>query len=80
MTMVQTRSKLCEAVSDQARKHFGDRVFESQIPRSVAIAESPLEGAPIVIAQKPTKSNPASKAYWDFAKEADERIRSLRKN
>ncbi len=79
MTMVQTRSKLCETVSEQARKHFGERVFEAQIPRSVAIAESPLEGAPIVIAQKPNKSNPASKAYWDFAKEADDRIRSFTK-
>jgi cellulose biosynthesis protein BcsQ len=52
-------------------------VFESQIPRSVAIAESPLEGAPIVIAQKPTKSNPASQSYWEFAKEADERIKAI---
>ena len=77
MTMVQTRSKLCETVSDQARKHFGDRVFETQIPRSVSIAESPLEGAPIVIAQKPSKSNPASEAYWKFAKEADSRIRDI---
>jgi chromosome partitioning protein len=77
LTMVQARSKLCEAVTEQARKHFGDRVFETQIPRSVAIAESPLEGAPIVIAQKPTKSNPASMTYWDFAREADARIRAI---
>ena len=33
MTMVQSRSKLCETVTEQARKHFGDRVFDSQIPR-----------------------------------------------
>ena len=77
MTMVQSRSKLCETVTEHARKHFGDRVFESQIPRSVAIAESPLEGAPIVIAQKPNKSNPASKSYWEFAREADDRIRAI---
>lgn len=77
MTMVQARSKLCETVSDQARSHFGERVFDTQIPRSVAIAESPLEGAPIVIAQNPNKSNPASEAYWSFAKEADSRIRSI---
>ena len=74
MTMVQTRSKLCETVTEHARKHFGDRVFDSQIPRSVSIAESPLEGAPIVIAQKPNKTNSASRAYWEFAKEADSRI------
>lgn len=77
LTMVQARSKLCETVSDQARKHFGDQVFETQIPRSVAIAESPLEGAPIVIAQKPSKSNPASVSYWEFATEADARIREI---
>ena len=77
MTMVQSRSKLCERVTEHARKHFGDRVFDSQIPRSVAIAESPLEGAPIVIAQKPSKSNPASQSYWEFAREADGRIRAI---
>ncbi|MBN28838.1 MAG: hypothetical protein CMB33_03070 [Euryarchaeota archaeon] len=77
MTMVQSRSKLCETVTEHARKHFGDRVFDSQIPRSVAIAESPLEGAPIVIAQKPSKSNRASQSYWEFAREADGRIRSI---
>ena len=77
MTMVQSRSKLCETVTQHARKHFGDRVFESQIPRSVAIAESPLEGAPIVIAQKPNKSNRASQSYWEFAREADGRIRAI---
>ena len=77
MTMVQSRSKLCETVTEEARKHFGERVFETHIPRSIAIAESPLEGAPIVIAQKPTKSNPASKSYLEFAREADIRIRSI---
>ena len=77
MTMVQTRSKLCETVTEHARKHFGDRVFDTQIPRSVAIAESPMEGVPIVIAKKPTKSNPASRSYWEFAKEADGRIRTI---
>ncbi|MCS5626806.1 MAG: ParA family protein [Planctomycetes bacterium] len=77
LTMVQARSKLCETVTEQARKHFGDDVFEAQIPRSVAIAESPLEGAPIVIAQKPTKSNPASESYWAFVREADARIRAI---
>ena len=77
MTMVQARSNLCEAVTKQARSHFGDRVFETQIPRSVAIAESPLEGAPIVITQKPNNSNPASVAYWSFAKEADHRIKAI---
>ncbi len=80
LTMVQTRSKLCETVSEQARKHFGDHVFKTQIQRSVSIAESPLEGAPIVITQKPTNANQGSKAYWSLAKEADIRINKILNN
>jgi len=77
LTMVQTNSNLGETVAEQARKHFGDRVFETAIQRSVAIAEAPLEGAPIVIAKKPNKSNPGSKAYWDLAREVDARIERI---
>jgi len=80
LTMVQTRSKLCETVTEQARKYFGDRVFTTQIARSISIAESPLEGAPIVIAKKPNKSNPASQNLWEFAKEADLRIQRIQGN
>mgnify|MGYP002884411481 FL=1 len=78
LTMVQTNSNLGETVAERARKHFGDRVFETAIQRSVAIAEAPLEGAPIVIAKKPNKSNPGSKAYWELAKEVDARITIIR--
>ena len=77
LTMVQTNSNLGETVAERARRHFGDRVFETAIQRSVAIAEAPLEGAPIVIAKKPNKSNPGSKAYWDLAKEVDARIERI---
>jgi len=77
LTMVQTNSNLGETVAERARKHFGDRVFETAIQRSVAIAEAPLEGAPIVIAKKPNKSNPGSKAYWELAKEVSGRIQSI---
>jgi hypothetical protein len=38
---------------------------------------APLEGAPIVIAKKPNKSNPGSKAYWELAKEVSGRIQSI---
>ena len=77
LTMVQTNSNLGETVAERARKHFGDRVFETAIQRAVAIAEAPLEGTPIVIAKKPNKSNPGSKAYWDLAREVDARIERI---
>ena len=73
LTMVQ-RSKLSGTVAEQARKHFGDRLFETEIPRLVAIAESPLDGAPIVIGQNPNRSNPGSTAYWELAQEVSKRI------
>lgn len=79
LTMVQ-RSRLSGAVAEQARKHFGDRLFETEIPRLVAIAEAPLDGSPIVIGAKPNKSNPGSVAYWELAKEASARIDAIRSN
>ena len=80
MTLVQANSKLGEKVAEQARKHFGDRVFETEIPRLVAIAEAPLEGAPIVLAKSPNKSNPGSTAYWQLALEASKRIEAIRRS
>jgi len=76
LTMVQ-RSRLSETVAEQARKHFGDRLFETEIPRLVAIAEAPLDGAPIVIGQAPNKSNPGSVAYWELARETSVRIDTI---
>ncbi len=52
-------------------------ILMTMVQRSVSIAESPLEGAPIVIAQKPNKTNSASRSYWEFAKEADKRISTI---
>ena len=42
LTMVQTNSNLGEAVAERARKHFGDRVFDTAIQRSVAMFSRPL--------------------------------------
>ena len=36
------KEQLAKLSLSKRRKHFGDRVFDSQIPRSVSIAESPL--------------------------------------
>jgi|TARA_B100001094_G_scaffold74105_1_gene70468 chromosome partitioning protein len=80
MTLVQGNSKLGEKVAERARGYFGDRVFETEIPRLVAIAESPLDGAPIVISQKPNKSNPGSTAYWQLALEASKRIETIERS
>ncbi len=48
MTMYDGRTKLAGQVVSEVREHFGDRVFETMIPRSTRLAEAPSFGKPIV--------------------------------
>ncbi len=41
LTMFDTRTKLSQEVEENVRKHFGDLVFWSVIPRNVRLAEAP---------------------------------------
>lgn len=71
LTMMDNRTKLSQQVVDEVRSHFGERVFESRIPRSVRLAEAPSYGQPI------TQFDPASRgamAYRRLAKEVIARL------
>jgi chromosome partitioning protein len=48
MTMYDSRTKLANQVVDEVRKHFGERVFETMIPRSTRLAEAPSLGKHII--------------------------------
>jgi chromosome partitioning protein len=48
MTMYDSRTKLSQQVVDEVREHFGNRVFETMIPRSTRLAEAPSFGKPII--------------------------------
>jgi chromosome partitioning protein len=48
MTMYDSRTKLANQVVSEVREHFGDRVFETMIPRSTRLAEAPSFGKPII--------------------------------
>jgi chromosome partitioning protein len=48
MTMYDSRTKLANTVVSEVREHFGDRVFETMIPRSTKLAEAPSFGKPII--------------------------------
>src|SRR5204863_6718204 len=41
LTMVDGRTRLSADVVEEVRRHFGDRVFRTTIPRSVRLAEAP---------------------------------------
>lgn len=47
MTMF-ARTNLAQQVIDEVRKHFGEEVFETVIPRSVRLGEAPSFGKPII--------------------------------
>jgi chromosome partitioning protein len=47
ITMYDERTRLAQDVEDELRRHFGEMVFETVIPRSVRVAESPSYGLPV---------------------------------
>ena len=46
-TMVDRRTNLTNQVIEEVRSRLGDRVFRSEVPRSVRLAESPSFGVPV---------------------------------
>ncbi len=49
LTMFDSRNTLSHRVSEDIRKHFGSRVFQTVIPRNVRLSESPSHGLPIIL-------------------------------
>jgi chromosome partitioning protein len=47
LTMFDSRTNLSNDVVREVRSYFSDRVFQSMVPRSVRLAESPSYGQPI---------------------------------
>ncbi len=70
LTMVDPRPRLFRDVIKSVRKQYGVRVFKSDIPRTVRIAEAPSYGESI-ISYKP--KGKGARAYRALAKEVEER-------
>ena len=73
--MFDPRITLQQQVSDQLKAHFGDKVFNTVIPRNVRLAEAPSYGLP-GLAFDPSARG--SQAFVEFAKEMVERLGSMR--
>lgn len=65
-TMVDNRTLLAKQVTEEVRKHFGDVVYETQIPRNVRVSEAPSYGQPVIFFDP---SSRGAEAYRAFAKE-----------
>ena len=66
MTMFDGRTNLSEQVVAEVRKHFGERVYETVIPRSVRLSEAPSFGKSIL---EYASSGAAAQAYRALARE-----------
>jgi len=69
--MFDPRITLQQQVSEQLKSHFGDKVFDTVIPRNVRLAEAPSYGQPGVTFDPASKG---AQAFVDFAREMVKRL------
>ncbi|QLF93535.1 ParA family protein [Pseudomonas sp. ABC1] len=72
-TMYDPRSSLTNDVSEQLREHFGDKLYDTVIPRNIRLAEAPSHGMPALVYDKQSKG---ALAYLALAGELSRRQRS----
>jgi chromosome partitioning protein len=65
-TMFDPRNTLAQQVSEQLKRHFGDKVYRTVIPRNVRLAEAPSYGTPVLYHDKTSKG---AQAYLALAGE-----------
>ena len=66
LTMFDARTSLSRQVAEEVRRHFGSSVFDSVVPRSVRLGESPSHGLPVLLYDPASKG---AEAYRLVAKE-----------
>ncbi|MBL8333800.1 MAG: ParA family protein [Rubrivivax sp.] len=69
--MFDPRVTLQQQVSEQLKSHFGDKVFDTVIPRNVRLAEAPSYGQPGVVFDPSSKG---AQAFVEFARELVARL------
>jgi chromosome partitioning protein len=72
--MFDPRITLQQQVSDQLKAHFGDKVFDTVIPRNVRLAEAPSYGLPGVVFDPSARG---SQAFIEFAAEMVARVTKM---
>ena len=66
-TMVNAQARLTQDVIEEVRGHFGDKVYETLVPRNVRVSEAPSMGTPVVFLDPRSKGAEAYKAFaWEF--------------
>lgn len=66
LTMYDGRTTLANQVTDELRRHFGEKVYQTVIPRNVTLAEAPSHGKPVIVYDIHSKG---AQSYMNLAKE-----------
>ena len=72
--MVDKRNNLSEMIESDVRSYYGDKVYNTVIPRNVRISEAPSHGKPILLYDFASKG---AQAYLNLAGEVLKRERGL---
>ena len=75
LTMYDRRNSLSDQVAQDVRSHFGDKVYETMIPRNVRVSEAPSFGKPVLVYDLKCSG---SQAYLKLAREVVGRERARR--
>jgi chromosome partitioning protein len=75
LTMYDKRNSLSDQVAKDVRAHFGDKVYETMIPRNVRVSEAPSFGKPVLVYDLKCAG---SQAYLRLAREVVGRERARR--
>ena len=73
LTMYDRRNSLSDQVAADVRSHFGDKVYDTMIPRNVRVSEAPSFGKPALIYDIKCAG---SQAYMKLAREVVTRERA----
>lgn len=74
LTMYDERMNLARQVAEEVRNHFGDKVYQTIIPRNVRLGEAPSFGKPIILYDIRSRG---SEAYINLAKEFIQRAETV---
>lgn len=70
LTMFDDRTNLAQQVNQELKKHFGDKLLDTVIPRNIRLAEAPSFGKPVVLYDVRSRG---AESYIRLAKELMER-------